>query len=311
MIRDQRTGSRFPVPGSVLLIVLAACQSGGGGTEQPTPAPIDAEPLATPLTAEDAGTIAELPTEQGTPTDEPDLGRAVEDLGAIPAWQAVVDRDQYLARRGQQGVVFGRVGPIVPPRAATGADAGVPPPTGLTWLVDDTEGNGALAIRVQLADPAPVEGERIAVAGAWALDDERRWFWQGGAVTALPASDTTAPKDPIAPPGLAIAIADAPGKRKYPDKVQPGELMEFTVKKRPLRVGDGWPITSERGSELMAYLILPGERASYGGHDLRGPDEKWSLKVGATYWVRVGRIRPARGEDPPIIRAVTRPVRFP
>jgi len=297
----------------VVLVLLAACQS--GGTDKPaTPvAPIDAEAVA--LTApEDAGGIAELPTEQGTPPEEVDLGRAVEDLGAIPAWQAVVDRDQLLARRGQHGVAFGRVGPVVPPfasAAATDADAGPPPPTGLVWLVDDTEGNGALAIRVKFANDAPSEGDRVAVGGAWALDDARRWFWQADAVTPLPASEVTTPKDPPWPPGFTLAVADPPGKRKLPDKVKDGELMEFTVKRRPPRTGDGWAITSERGSELMAYLLLPGERASYGGHDLRAADERWSLKVGATYWVRVGKIRPARGEDPPIIRATTPPVRFP
>jgi hypothetical protein len=272
-------------------------------------APIDAEAVA-PLPPEDAGTIAELPTELGTPTEEVDLGRAVEELGAIPAWQAVVDRDRYLARRGQRGVTFGRVGPAVPPFGAA-TDAGPPPPSGLIWLIDDTEGNGALGIRVKLADDTPAEGDRVAIGGAWALDDARRWYWQADALTPLPASDATPPKDPPWPPGLALAVADPPGKRKLPDKVKDGELMEFTVKKRPMRIGDGWAITSERGSELMAYLLLPGERASYGGHDLRAADERWSLKVGATYWVRVGRIRPARNEDPPIMRATTPPVRFP
>ena len=45
--------------------------------------------------------------------DVPDPGRVIAELGAIPAWQAVVDRAQLLARRGQHGVVYGRVGPPV------------------------------------------------------------------------------------------------------------------------------------------------------------------------------------------------------
>jgi len=36
--------------------------------------------------------------------DPPDPGKQIAELGAIPAWQAVVDRTLYLARRGQKGV---------------------------------------------------------------------------------------------------------------------------------------------------------------------------------------------------------------
>src|SRR5436305_783212 len=40
---------------------------------------------------------------------EPDI----DDLGAIPAWQAVVDRAQFLARRGQHGILYGVIGPAI------------------------------------------------------------------------------------------------------------------------------------------------------------------------------------------------------
>ncbi len=311
MIRRQGH-SLFPVPCS-LFLVLIACQS-GSGDKPAAPQPIDAEAIADPALPEDAagGAIADLPTEQGTPTeDEPDLGRTLEELGAVPAWQTVVDRDLYLARRGQHGVAVGVVGPEVPPYPAT-TDAGPPPPSGLIWLIDDTEGNGALAIKVRFDGTSPAQGDRVAVGGAWTLDDHRRWFWVADEVTPLPPSDAKPAKDAPAPPGHAIVKVDPDGNRKEPDKVKEGEIMQFTVKKKPLRSGDGWAISDEVHGELLAYLVLPGERASYGGHDLRTPDERWTLKVNQTYWVRVGRIRPPHGdEDAKLIRAVTRPALIP
>ena len=47
-------------------------------------------------------------------------------------------------------LVFGTLGDIV---TVAVADAGVQP-TRYTWLIDDTEGNGALAIRVELVTTA-------------------------------------------------------------------------------------------------------------------------------------------------------------
>ena len=38
-------------------------------------------------------------------------------------------------------------------------------------------------------------------------------------------------------------------------------------------------------------MNLPGERASYGGQDMRPPDERWQLRRGQTYWVRIGKLR--------------------
>lgn len=45
--------------------------------------------------------------------EAPDPGRVLDALGAIPAWQAVIDRADYLARRKQHGVVYGRLGDVV------------------------------------------------------------------------------------------------------------------------------------------------------------------------------------------------------
>ena len=47
---------------------------------------------------------------------------------------------------------------------------------------------------------------------------------------------------------------------------------------------------------MVALLNLPGERPSYGGQDMRDPDERWVLRRGQTYWVRIGKLR-KRGPD--------------
>ena len=54
------------------------------------------------------------------------------------------------------------------------------------WLVDESEGNGALAVRIAITGTKPpAEGDRIAVAGAWTLDDQRRWYWQVASLSPL------------------------------------------------------------------------------------------------------------------------------
>ncbi|MCB9561098.1 MAG: hypothetical protein H6708_11885 [Kofleriaceae bacterium] len=301
---------------------LLRCQGGGGGRRHDAPAPADATPAAVTgdgdggdgAAADPGDSDPSLPTESGEPPDSVDPDQAVADLGAIPAWRAVVDRDQYLARRGDVGVVFGRVGgPVPPPPLPRGADgdAGVPPPTGLTWLVDETEGNGALAIKVRLDDPAPAPGTRLAVRGAWELDEARHWFWRAAATTVLPDDPDARPaKDPPAAPGLVVVKLAPPGKTVAPPQAKDGDLLEFTVVRTPARVGDGWGVSDRRWGTLMGYLVLPGERGSYGGHDLRGADEGWALRKGGTYWVRLGRVR-RKGDDPPVFSAAGPPAAFP
>ena len=56
----------------------------------------------------------------------------------------------------------------------------------VTWLVDDTEGNGALAIRVMLGKHGAKQGDRVALGGAWMLDDARHWYWKVDQLTPLP-----------------------------------------------------------------------------------------------------------------------------
>lgn len=231
------------------------------------------------------------PEEVVPPAPEP----SIEELGAIGAWDAVVDRARYLARRGDRGIVYGRVDGAV--------DGG-----GLVWLIDEREGGGALAIRVRLPN-AVAPGARIAIRGAWKVDDANRWYWDADQVTPLPPSDAPAP----AYTGHAIAVESPPGGWsgvRSPDVVKDGELVAFTVVEKPRQEGDGWGVSDRRWGTLMAYVRLPGERASYGGHDLRAADERWALKQGGTYWARVGKVRRRAGQLP-VIEAVTAPVRFP
>jgi len=248
------------------------------------------------------------------PADTPDPGKQLAELGAVPAWQAVVDRTLYLERRGQKGVVYGVLGPAAVVAAAGSGSAGsgsaAEPATATpyTWLVDETEGNGALAIRVQLATPAK-EGERVAVAGAWALDDTKHWFWKATAVTALPAAPPSKAKDPPATPGHAIATGDLPAGVRPISRAKETEAAYFTVVGgTPAVDGDGWLVADELGNPPYALLNMPGERASYGAQDLRTADERWALKRGQTYWVRIGPVHEHK-DKPATINARTAPVR--
>jgi hypothetical protein len=272
------------------VLLLVAC-----GSKDAAPPP--AQPIDAPS---ESDALPENVAPASPDDDDAGVDPAAEDLGAVPAWRTVVDRDQYLARRGQHGVAEGTVGPAV---------------DDLRWLVDDTEGNGVLGIRVRFGANPPVAGTRVAVGGAWIVDDAKRWVWVADSVSALPAlpAPTKPPLDPpAAVPGLTVAVANGPSgvHRALPDKADTGDIVEMTVVSAPLRSGDGWGVASERYGTLLAYVVLPGEHASYGGHDMRSADERWGLKKGQTYWLRVARVH-RHGTDPPVIDAATAPVRFP
>lgn len=296
------------------LLVLAACQ----GSER-APAVRDA-----PRELDAAIADAEPESDARTKPDEPELpdpGRVIAELGATPAWQAVIDRAQLLARRGQHGVVYGRVGPALPPVPAPvavavdagvvdagGVDAGVVP-SPYVWLIDDTEGNGALAIRIALGDKAKL-GERIAATGAWQLDADRRWYWQAERVQAVPPPPASDLKDAQpALPGHAIATAALPSGARTMSVARDGDLAYFQiVGPAPAGEGDGWQVADQLGSPTVAVMNLPGERPSYGGQDMRAADERWQLRRGQTYVVRLGKLR-KRGDKPPLVNARTAPIR--
>ncbi|MBZ0231620.1 MAG: hypothetical protein K8M05_04670, partial [Deltaproteobacteria bacterium] len=179
------------------------------------------------------------------------------------------------------------------------------------WLVDETEGNGALAIRMAIAGTKPpAEGDRVAVTGAWTLDDQRRWYWQVASLSPLDDAPPAAPLDPPSPPGHAIQTGSPPAGWKPISKGKDGGIVTFGVIRAPSGEGDGWLVGDDSFGQPFAYLYLPGERPSYGGHDLRQPDERWVLKRGVTYWVRIDRVRRRTPEDLARVKALTAPVKF-
>src|SRR5215207_4125286 len=102
----HRRADRPRVVRSVVVVALWACACQGQGTVgagSASGAPADA--LApSPDAAEPDAAVREPDPEPGPP----DPGRVIAELGAIPAWQAVIDRAQLLGRRRQHGVVYGR-----------------------------------------------------------------------------------------------------------------------------------------------------------------------------------------------------------
>ncbi|HWU88342.1 MAG TPA: hypothetical protein VN253_13745, partial [Kofleriaceae bacterium] len=195
---------------------------------------------------------------------------------------------------------------------------GTPPPdAGLiaspyVWLVDDSEGNGALGIRIELGKLQAKEGDRIAASGAWALDDERRWYWKVEVVQPLPPPPS--PSEPKDPP--AAVPSHLPATGAFPPNVRPikqakdNDAVYFQlVGPSPSRDGDGWLVAAALGDAPVALLILPGERPSYGGQDLRSADERWQLKRQQTYWVRIGKIRSQGAGKPFVVHARTAPIR--
>lgn len=310
-----------------LAAVVAACQGGGtpdhaaGSGSAPPPSSEEAGPA--PI-AEDALAAAPADAPRVEPEPEPpDPEKLIAELGAIPAWQAVVDRARLLARRGQHGIVYGRVGPpflvpAPPPESPVDAGAGKPVDAGLVaspyvWLVDDTEGNGTLGIRVLLGKDRAAEGDRVALGGAWNLDDERRWYWKVDALTPLPPAPASDLKDPPAPvPTHEIATGGLPAGARVVTAAKDHDLVYFQlVGPSPLREGDGWLVAAQLGDKPFARLLLPGERTAYGGQEMRAPDERWTLKRAQTYWVRIGRIRkPLKADEPVGMTARTAPVRL-
>lgn len=298
---------------AIALVTIAAsgaCQ--GKGREA---APRNEHGSASEPPAADARAVADalvLPPEDGPKkSDEPeapDPGKLIAELNAIPAWQAVTDRAQLLLRRGQSGVAYGRVGGAIYVADKT-IDAGLVA-TPYTWLVDDTEGNGALGIRAKL-DGKAKEGDRVALEGAWELDGERRWFWHVEKVTPLPPAPPSEIKEPpLAAPSHAIANGELPSGARTISVAKDGDLVYFQiVGPAPTTEGDGWPVADELGNPTFALMNLPGERASYGGQDMKQPDERWQLRRGQTYWVRIGKLRKRAADKPVLVNARTAPVR--
>ena len=297
---------------SALLLVLVACQNHD--------APARTETGSATSTAVADAPRADLPEEARVdarvkvdePETPPDPGKQIYELGAVPAWQAVIDRNQYLDRRDQHGVVYGTLGASITVRHPGVEDAGfIETSTPYTWLVDDSEGNGALAIRVALGgNVTPKQGERLALSGAWALDPDRRWFWKVSLVTGLAPAAPSKAKDPPATATHVVVDGELPTGARPISLAKETDAAYFTVVGGvPLADGDGWLVADELGNPPYALLNMPGERPSFGAQDLRTPDERWTLKRGQTYWVRIGPVHKHGTDKPATINAHTAPVR--
>lgn len=284
---------------ALALLSLVACQSGGDPPPRVEKQAARDAAVAVKLGPIDAneGSAVDVPAKPDETEPLPDPGKVLDGLGAIPAWQAVVDRTQYLARRSQHGVVYGTI---------VAAD---PWP----WLVDETDGNGALAIHVDLAGK-PATG-RVALAGAWTLAADR-WIWRVDTVTPLAAVTAPPTKDPPSAPGHAVATGSLPPGARPISLAKDGDVAYFQIVGSPPAVdGDGWPVADENGNPVYALLNLPGERPSFGGQDMRTPDERWQLKRGVTYALRIGHVhkhvaKSGEPERPATINARTAPLRI-
>lgn len=320
--------------GAWLLCVVAACQgnhsagddSKNAGTGSGSAlAIVDAAVMPVPDAADEPATANEL------------------EAGTIAAWDAVVWRNRYLARRGQHGVIVGRVGakfvppavPVAPGPAAPAGSAGfgsgvtapgsgagsgsgaavAPPPpprtpSDLIWLIDDSAGHGSLGVRVQFASAPPVAGERVALGGAWMLDSAKQWYWKVDSVTLLPGIPASDIKEAPSAPGLIVTAGPAPSGARMASLARDNDAIYFQVVGMPKHPGDGWKIADELGNPPVGILMLPGEQPSYGSIDLRTPDERWVLRRGVTYWLRIGRLRKSNTPGSPwSATARTAPVR--
>jgi len=255
----------------VLAVVLTGCQRRGPAraADAAPPAP---PPLRPPPLVDAAPAVISLARARG-----------------IGAWQAVIERARLLARRDARGVLVGRLGGAAGP---------------YRWLVDEDEGAGMLAIRVDLPPYARAlgPGSLVQVDGAWVVDGARRWVWRATAV-GLAVTAPAAPP-PRFPPGLRVELADQPPDGAVPPSSarRRGGAIVFVVVAPPARAGDGWLIADTPGGPPTAWLRLPGERAIYGGQDLRSPEERWPLRVGERYTVEV--LRAGRPRGPQRLRGV-------
>ncbi len=259
----------------------------------------DAAPPA-PVVAPADAAPADAAEDDGDETAALDVGdseaAALRQAGAVPVWRGVVDRTRYLARRGQRGALYGRLVTV----------------NGVRWLVDETEGAGALGARVDLGGATDLtDGDRLVAWGAWTIGAEHHWVWAADEIARLPAR-APPPADGYAAtrPGHVLVSTDHLAQPAVVVESVPrsGGGIVFEVVSGPHQRGDGWTIAGRSHWPAAAVLELPGDEESYGGQDLRADDERWHLLRKVRYVLRVARWRPPRHPgDLPILRAISPP----
>ena len=218
---------------------------------------------------------------------------ALQDLASLPAWSAAIERDRFLARRGQSGPVHGTL---------VEGDDGL-------YLVDESTGDGALSIAVAL--PEGLTGTfpiRVILWGAWKPEKSPKWRWHASRAALLPAPSEVAPRVPRLSPIEGSQPADAVLASAVRNR---GGTISFVVKERSSRAGDGWLIADDTGAAPAARLLLPGERESYGDQSELADDERWKLKENTRYWLAIRSFRSARPGEVPVYIARTAPHRDP
>ncbi len=273
--------------GAVLAVTLSGCRWCG---DEPSRALPEDATLALDAAAPDAG------LEVYAFAADLDEVKALASLAAVPAWQAVIDRGEYLARRDRNGVVWGVLSKVGEQYLEVGEQ----------YLVDETQGQGALGIRLVTSLPHGLEaGARIAVRGSWRVDEQRRWAWQASEIWKLSGTNEALADSFV--PGLAIEAAAAPAGASLVSSVEEAGPIVFQVVSAPVKQGDGWEIADQTKGPATATLRLPGSELAYGAQDYRGHDERWRLERGITYVVWVAPFRNRRYNGRLRLEAVNAP----
>ena len=281
---------------SWLLAVVAgiACGDQRRNDAQPQPPPVqpaiaDSGVIATAIDAAADPPSAAQPLPIPPDSSELDALRA---LAAIPAWQAVVNRGNYLARRKQSGIIYGQLGELV------AADASPSPAAPYRWLIDETEGSGSLAIRLHAESWDDLAaGQRIVVWGAWHVDAELTWYWRTSRIALLEPGQANPDRNAMVSPSghQIVELSEPPTDAVAVSEVEAGPVdLLFQVTRIPSDPRAGLEIADRSDWKATARLFLTGERTNYGGQDLRAANERWKLVRGVTYAVRIKRFLPAK-----------------
>ena len=280
--------------GASALLSAAACNSKQQSDPHPPPQTVAPSDAASPA---DAPPPPPPPLKDFASKDSED--NALAQLGAIPPWQAVIERSKYLARRNATGIIYGTVGDRV------GANVQV---------IDESQGNGLLAVLAEIKG-AVNTGDRVVVWGGWHADEHNRWLWRPTRAEKL-ASRANAKPFTYAP-GHTIAEVTKPPKGSVlvSSLKRRGDII-FQVTRKPRSTGAGWIIADRSQWKPIAILLLPGEREPYGGQDFTSSDERWHLERDITYTVHVkpyrkrkdGKLSVMHADSPPlrVVRSKTR-----